>query len=273
MDEDVRLGLQDQLVDLIMRVLVRHDELHYYQGYHDICVTFLLVVGEDVAFALVEKLSMNHLRDFMDADMDRTKHILNYMYPLIGRVNPDLRDHMEKSEVGTIFSLSWLITWYGHVLPHLRDIVRCYDFFIACHPLMPIYLAAAIVMYREPEILATDCEMCMLHSLLSKIPDNLPYEELLVQASELYTKFPPDNLACDVILITKRNQQLQKVRLQSRARHKQERKKNRWLSVFYQDGSSVYCKVTFWTLTAVVSAVMIAYLRSTDWELLSGWWT
>lgn len=31
MDEDVRLGLQDQLVDLIMRVLVRHDELHYYQ--------------------------------------------------------------------------------------------------------------------------------------------------------------------------------------------------------------------------------------------------
>lgn len=31
MDVDVRLGLQDQLVDLIMRVLVNHDELHYYQ--------------------------------------------------------------------------------------------------------------------------------------------------------------------------------------------------------------------------------------------------
>ncbi|XP_053391429.1 TBC1 domain family member 20-like [Mercenaria mercenaria] len=96
MDENIRLGLQDQLVDLIMRVLVRHEELHYYQGYHDICVTFLLVVGEDVAFALVDKLSMNHLRDFMDADMDRTKHILNYMYPLIGRVNPNLRDFMER---------------------------------------------------------------------------------------------------------------------------------------------------------------------------------
>jgi len=52
--------------------------------------------------------------------------------------------YVVRSEVGTIFSLSWLITWYGHVLPHLRDIVRCYDFFIACHPLMPIYLAAAV---------------------------------------------------------------------------------------------------------------------------------
>ena len=31
MDVDIRLGLQDQLVDLIMRVLVNHDELHYYQ--------------------------------------------------------------------------------------------------------------------------------------------------------------------------------------------------------------------------------------------------
>jgi len=35
-------------------------------------------------------------RDFMDADMERTKHILHYLYPLIGRINPELRDHMER---------------------------------------------------------------------------------------------------------------------------------------------------------------------------------
>ena len=33
-----------------------------FQGYHDICVTFLLVVGEDKSFALVDKLSTVHLR-------------------------------------------------------------------------------------------------------------------------------------------------------------------------------------------------------------------
>lgn len=37
-----------------------------FQGYHDICVTFLLVVGEDLAFALVDKLSLNHLRYVLD---------------------------------------------------------------------------------------------------------------------------------------------------------------------------------------------------------------
>ncbi|KAL4234462.1 hypothetical protein ACF0H5_006108 [Mactra antiquata] len=274
MDDNIRLGLQDQLVDLIMRVLVRHDELHYYQGYHDICVTFLLVVGEDVAFALVDKLSMNHLRDFMDANMDRTKHILNYMYPLISRVNPKLTDFLERSEVGTIFSLSWLITWYGHVLPHLRDIVRCYDFFIACHPLMPIYLAAAIVLYREKEILENECDMCILHGLLSKIPDDLPYEQLIVRAGQLYKKFSPDEVAHDAILNFKKSQQLAKARIQNRQKYLKPVKKKRWFPLLYQDGSNIYLKITFWTLTAVISATVIAYLKPSDWDMnIAGWWT
>ena len=56
-----------------------------------------------------------------------------------------MRDYVEAAGVGTVFSLSWLITWYGHVLNELKNIVRLYDFFLACHPLMPLYLAAAIV--------------------------------------------------------------------------------------------------------------------------------
>jgi len=46
--------------------------------------------------------------------------------------------------VGTIFALSWLITWFGHVLSDFRHVVRLYDFFLACHPLMPIYFAAVV---------------------------------------------------------------------------------------------------------------------------------
>lgn len=48
------------------------------------------------------------------------------------------------AEVGTVFALSWLITWYGHVLNDIKHIVRFYDFFIACDPLMPVYLSAAV---------------------------------------------------------------------------------------------------------------------------------
>ena len=43
-----------------------------------------------------------------------------------------------------MFCLSWLITWFGHVLGDLDSIVRLYDFFMASDPLMPIYMAASV---------------------------------------------------------------------------------------------------------------------------------
>lgn len=51
--------------------------------------------------------------------------------------------------MGTIFALSWLITWFGHVLLDFRHVVRLYDFFLACHPLMPIYFAAVVGTHWE----------------------------------------------------------------------------------------------------------------------------
>ncbi|XP_077428664.1 TBC1 domain family member 20 isoform X1 [Vanacampus margaritifer] len=195
MPDEQREGLQEELIDIILRVLKRNPQLHYYQGYHDIVVTFLLVVGERLATALVEKLSTHHLRDFMDPTMDNTKHILNYLMPIIERVNPEVHDFMQQAEVGTVFALSWLITWFGHVLSDFRHVVRLYDFFLACHPLMPIYFAAVIVLHREEEVLECECDMAMVHHLLSQIPQDLPYETLISRAGDLFVQFPPSELA------------------------------------------------------------------------------
>ena len=116
-DED-RPELQEQLTRLIIRVLAKHSELHYYQGYHDVAITFLLVVGEEMAFHILETLSTGPwLREFMYPSMEKTTYLLNFMYPLIETVDPPLYEFLESSEVGTIFALPWLITWFGHVLP------------------------------------------------------------------------------------------------------------------------------------------------------------
>lgn len=61
-------------------------------------------------------------------------------------------DYICRSEVGTVFSLSWLITWFGHVLGDLDSIVRLYDFFMASAPLMPIYMAASVSIYTSLSI-------------------------------------------------------------------------------------------------------------------------
>jgi len=190
-EEAERPLLQDQLTRLIVRVLIAQPTLHYYQGYHDVAITFLLVVGEHIGYQIMEKLSVSHLSKFMAPNMEQTMSLLQLMYPIIRLSNPSLHNHLVKAELGTIFALPWLITWFGHVLPDYSDVVRLYDFFLAGPPLMPVYLATAIVLHRQDEILSTECEMSAVHGLLAKIPVNLPFESLLVSCQQLYEKFPP----------------------------------------------------------------------------------
>lgn len=164
-----REALQSQLTLLILRVVTVHPKLKYYQGYHDVAVTLLLVTGQDVAYGILEKLSMNHLKDCMEPTMEKTSHLLNYIYPLIKCQNKEVHDYLEKSGVGTMFALPWFLTWFGHSLNYYNDVVRLFDYFLASEPLSPLYLSAVIVVYRANDILNTPCDMANLHSLLSQV--------------------------------------------------------------------------------------------------------
>lgn len=67
-----------------------------------------------------------------------------------------------------------------------------------------LYCILQIVLYRKEEILASECEMCVLHCLLSKIPDNLPYEKLISDAGDLFLQYPPTQLANEALLAYKK---------------------------------------------------------------------
>lgn len=91
-----RIALQDQLTVLILRVIIKYPHLKYYQGYHDVAVTFLLVVGDEIAFHVMEILSTNHLVECMQETMEPTQRRLMSIYPLIRREKPSLCDYLEK---------------------------------------------------------------------------------------------------------------------------------------------------------------------------------
>jgi TBC1 domain family member 20 len=57
----LRSKLQDELIDLIAKILIKNDNLHYYQGYHDIALTLLLVTGVDSSLELLESITLSHL--------------------------------------------------------------------------------------------------------------------------------------------------------------------------------------------------------------------
>lgn len=202
-----RIALQDQLTVLILRVIIKYPHLKYYQGYHDVAVTFLLVVGDEVAFHIMEHLSTNHLVECMQETMEPTQRRLMFLYPLLRYERPKLCDYLERSTVGTLFALPWYLTWFGHSLTSYRDVVRLYDYFMASPFLLPIYLTAAIVLYREDDIFREDCDMASMHCVLSRLPDNLPFEYLMQQADELYQRYPPDMVEMDVKRMLVREQE------------------------------------------------------------------
>ncbi|CAF1121496.1 unnamed protein product [Rotaria sp. Silwood1] len=193
-----RSQLQDELILIITKILIKHEELHYYQGYHDISLTFLLVLGEDSCLPVIDSITMSHLKYFMEPTMEKTRDSLSYLIPLINCINSECAEYIQRGGVGhVIFALPWFITWYSHVLDNLSIILRLYDLFIVSHFLMPIYVAAEIVNYHSDEVLSKNCEMASLHQYLSSLPteiDEDTWEEIIKRAIYLFENHPPDTL-------------------------------------------------------------------------------
>lgn len=79
--------------------------------------------------------------------------------------------------MGTICFLPWVITWFGHVIDSYETVVRLFDIFIGSHEFTPIYMSAAIVLYRAEDIFQTPCDMPLIHQMLSHVSD----EKLIFQ--------------------------------------------------------------------------------------------
>lgn len=217
-----RVALQDQLTVLILRVIIKYPHLKYYQGYHDVAITLLLVCGDRASFPLLCRLSYGPeapLAPFMQTTMQPTQHLLNYMLPVIARAERKLAECLDKAQVGTMFALPWYLTWFGHSLNKYTDVVRLYDYFLCAPPLFPVYVTAAIVWYRANEVYECECDMAMLHCLLSRLPDDLPFEDILVTAKQLYEQNDPTDLEPEVQALERREEEqrrLDEERLKSR---------------------------------------------------------
>ncbi|CAB3237706.1 unnamed protein product [Arctia plantaginis] len=139
--------------------------------------------------------------------MQPTQHLLNYMLPVIGRAERKLAECLDKAQVGTMFALPWYLTWFGHSLNKYTDVVRLYDYFLCAPPLFPVYVTAAIVLYRADEVYNCECDMAMLHCLLSRLPDDLPFEDILVTAERLYEENDPIDLESEVQALERREEE------------------------------------------------------------------
>jgi len=152
-------------------------KLHYFQGFHDICTIVLLACGEDTGALVCSKLVQYQLFDVMKApSLDPMLKVLKLIVPLIRCVDAQLAKFITKAdnEEGQ-FALSWVLTWFSHVIEDFDKCARLFDFFLASHPLMPMYFATALILKTRDAVLSVECEFSMVYKTLRELPESKPH--------------------------------------------------------------------------------------------------
>ncbi|ETN70289.1 hypothetical protein NECAME_04980 [Necator americanus] len=191
--DERRSTLQDQLTPLIIRVLRSNPRFHYYQGFHDVCLTVLLVCGNESAYEVCRNLARHGpFRAYLLKTLEQSVlRELELLYVILSRVDPQLERVMRDVHLGTMFALSWPLTWFSHSLEQYQQIVRFFDVFLASPPLTSIYVCATVVLKRKSAILACDREMPVIHQLLSTMPHELHSDAILSDSLYLASLMPP----------------------------------------------------------------------------------
>ena len=132
--------MQSHLTRLICAVLNSNKDAYYYQGFHDISLTFLLVCMSanektpGVAAACLNKLMKQVLAPFMEKSMEKTHQLIHVVFSLVEKENKRLFERIvRESRCPVAFCLAWVITWFSHTLPNESDVFSKYDYLIYMH--------------------------------------------------------------------------------------------------------------------------------------------
>ena len=202
-DIQERTVKRDQLHRIICAVLCtttdfEGKQLHYFQGYHDIASVCLLTCGEDVGFSLLRRLSQTYIRDQMQERIDYVTGLLNILFPLVTSIDSNIGRFLGRSQIQPYAALPWVMTWFSHVLENQPLSERMFDLFLASSSWMPLYLAAALVVYMADNgLYSCPCEFSEVHNFVSKFSsrNDIPWETLIKDALKYFVLFPPQSIS------------------------------------------------------------------------------
>lgn len=133
---------KEELSDLINHVLRHYPFLHYFQGFHDICQVFLLVLGPHMATSCVTRLCLTRIRDFMLSSLSPALAHLHLLPDILQAEDSELCKPL--SQIQPFFALAATLTLFAHDIQDYKDIARLFDALLAREPVFSIYLFATV---------------------------------------------------------------------------------------------------------------------------------
>ncbi len=180
-DPDDRPKLRRRLRSVVNGVLDAHAELSYFQGFHDVASTVLLVCKKPgVAACVVERLALGPLRPMLAPDLALVTGLLQLLFPIVAAEDPALHVFLERAAVQPFFALPWVLTWFSHSISSFASVARLFDLFLATDATMPLFMSAAVVLWCRSHLLhpagPVECEYSAVHSFFSKLFADIPLQ-------------------------------------------------------------------------------------------------
>jgi hypothetical protein len=141
----------DRLAQVLERTILEPmaGQWHYYQGLHDIAGVLLHNMDYDVkkSTTILRRVCQSHLRDALRENFKSVTWLLDVLLlPLVEQMEPHVHYALLVSEVEmSNVCLPWLITWFTHDIHDRVVAARMVDAFVAGHPLLPFYVAVALL--------------------------------------------------------------------------------------------------------------------------------
>lgn len=139
----------------------------------------------------------------MQERIDYLVKLLDLLFPLVTTIDKNIGKFLAKSGVQPYAALPWVMTWYSHVLEDQTLSERMFDLFLASPSLLPLYLAASLVVHMSANgLYSCPCESSEVHSFVSKFcsRSDLPWEVLIKDSLLYYELFPPASLKAQSVL-------------------------------------------------------------------------
>ncbi|KAJ1966326.1 GTPase-activating protein gyp8 [Dipsacomyces acuminosporus] len=183
---------QEQLGKVVTNVLRSYPWLRYYQGFHELALTFLSVFGSERPATEASKMAaLFFVRDAMSSNLDHVLQQLQLLYALLKATSPEIYEMLMELEVPPFFAISWVLTWFAHDLDDFSDICRIFDFLIVSPPMQVVYMVASIVQKNRDEVLGLERDFAVVHSGLTKLAGKVRnWVEIIEESYCLQIKYP-----------------------------------------------------------------------------------
>ena len=207
--EDARVEIGDAIRGALNARETSSSATRYYQGLHDIAAAVVLCdrrrrgrrASDGLSAAILERLVLFHLRDHTRADLSETMEMTATWLDLMAKLEPRIAAALERAP--TFYAVRWFMCWFLHDVNELIVSARLIDAFVASHPLLPIYVAAALVMKNKDKVsiaaasgdameLLTTMTKLMIADVDAPVDAQLAQvQETLEEAFVLYEQLPP----------------------------------------------------------------------------------